>query len=85
VLVQAVDGSVDKGLHGMLEQDLVDLLSGPDVVALLALHMESGSDGRLQLGSRQLICLVVVKLIEELIEEVLILVTLVALLRCLRR
>jgi hypothetical protein len=38
------------------------------VAALLALRLERGGNGRLQLGERHLARLVVVKLVEELVE-----------------
>jgi hypothetical protein len=52
---------------------------------LLALRLERGGNGRLQLSERHLTRLVVVKLVEELIEGVTVLVLLLALLRCRHR
>jgi hypothetical protein len=41
----AVDGPTDGGLHGALEEDLVHLLSGPGMAALMVLRLKRGGDG----------------------------------------
>jgi hypothetical protein len=52
--VIAIDGHADRGLHGALEVDLVHLVGGPGVAALLALCLDKGGDGHLKLGGRHL-------------------------------
>jgi hypothetical protein len=66
-----------------LEEDLVHLVDGFGIAALLALHLKRGGDRNLQLSGWHLACLVGLELLKELveIEGVILILLLLALLQ----